>query len=129
MAEPFRRLFARYPCDIPVDIRSLYNEARIAEGRIVNMSLGGARLDCSRPLERKVTYLFRVNWKKTNVDLSGQVVWTAPRNPLNPGFHQYGVQFNLTSNQESQLRALVERLRQLAEPPAGRDIMRDYWKR
>ncbi|HAM34892.1 MAG TPA: hypothetical protein DEB40_04825 [Elusimicrobia bacterium] len=127
MADPFRRLHARYPCDVPVTILSFLGNARLAEGRLVNLGVGGALLDCARPLEKKVPYLLRFPANISSLSLPGRVVWIAPRNPQNPQFHRYGVQFNLTSSQERILRALVERLRRALEQPEQPDFLRDYW--
>jgi len=128
MATPPRRLLARYPCDVPVEVFSFISEALVAQGRFINISVGGARFDGASPLERGVTYFFRLLWKKKPVELPGRVVWAAPHQPRNPKLREYGIQFNLIREQENLLRTLVESLRRLVQAPEERNIMRDYWK-
>jgi len=128
MPVPSRRVLARYPCDLPVDVHSFISEVRVTSGRLRNLSLGGAMLHCANPLERGVTYFFRFSWKDALLELHGRVAWTAARDPRDPGAHRYGVQLNLTWDQEQFLREVVESLRLAAPPPAARPAERDYWK-
>ncbi|MFA6004331.1 MAG: PilZ domain-containing protein [Elusimicrobiota bacterium] len=129
MASPFRRLYARYNCDVPVFILSFVTETKIAEGRFVNLSVGGALIDCAQPLEKHTAYLFELSWKDSRLALSGRIAWNAPRDPRNPKLLRYGVQFNLTSQQEDALRILVDKLRQETDRPQAGGFLRRYWNR
>ena len=125
MAAPARRALARYPCDIAVAVYAFIREVRAAQGRFINLSLGGALLRCTSPLGRGVTYFFRFSWGETLLELPGRVVWSGPRDPRRPEAHLYGIELNLTRDQEQFLRGLVESIKPAAPPP--RDLMRDYW--
>lgn len=122
---PSRRVLARYPCDLPVEVHSFLSGARVTSGRLRNLSLGGALLRCADPLGRGVTYFLRFSWKETALELPGRVAWTGPREP---GVHRYGIQLNLTRDQEVFLRGIVESLRQAAPPISPRQAARDYWE-
>ena len=124
MPGPSRRVLARYPCDLPVEVHAFLSEVRVAQGRFSNLNIGGALLRCAPPLERGVTYFFRFSWKETLLALPGRVARAAPHDPKEPGTRRYGIQFNLTRDQEQFLRGLVESLRLAAAP---RGAQRDYW--
>jgi hypothetical protein len=127
MAVPARRAQRRYPCDLPVDILSFAGELRVAQGRFSDLSIAGAMLVCADALDRGITYFFRLSWKEAPLKLPGRVVWAAPRDSQKPGVRRYGIQLNLTRDQEWRLRAMVESLR-LAAPQPARKVLHDYWK-
>jgi hypothetical protein len=109
--------------------RSIYSfatGAKIADGRLINISLGGALVNCAGVLEHRVTYVLKFAIKNRKLELPGRVAWDAPRDPRNPSFHRYGIQFNLTAGQEQPLRELMLTFKR---PPAPqpREFMRDYW--
>lgn len=126
MPWPPRRVLARYPCDLPVDVHSFMREVRVTGGRLSNLSIGGALIRCRDPLERGVAYFLRFSWKGTLLELSGRVAWVSPRAA---GERSYGIELQLTREQESFLRGVVESLRQEAPPPGARAPARDYWQR
>lgn len=121
---PSRRVLARYPCDLPVEVHAFLSGTRAAGGRLRNLSLGGALLQCADQLGRGVTYFFRFSWEGTPLALPGRVAWAGPSKA---GSRRYGIQFNLTRDQESFVRGIVEILRSAA-PPAPRRTARDYWE-
>ena len=129
MPLPYRRGLPRYPCDLPVDVHAFISGGLVTRGRFRDMSVGGTMLHCADPLSRGVTYFFRFHWKETPLEFPGRVAWAAPRDPKNPEARRYGVQLNLTRDQEQFLRGMVESLRLSAPPPAARRVQRDYWER
>jgi|GEM_PF-6807934 len=128
MSLPSRRGLARYPCDLPVEVHAFISAVRVTRGRFRNLSLEGALLHCEAPLERGVTYLFRFLWQETRLELTGRVAWAVPPDPRQPKARCYGVQLNLTRDQEQFLRGALESLRLAALPPKTSAAPRDYWE-
>lgn len=128
MADPLRRLHGRHALQTAVGVRSFSTGARVGEGMLVDIGLGGALLRIGAVLERRVTYVFAFSLDGPILELPGRVVRDGPRDPAKPGVRRYGIQFNLTTAQE---RALQTQLKAALRPPppARRDIMRDYWDR
>lgn len=109
-------------------MHSFSTSAKVGDGTLINVSLGGALINIAAVLERRVAYVFKFSLGGPRLELPGRVVWDGPRNPAQPRFHRYGIQFNLTSAQERVLQAQVKAL--IRPPPSPRrDIMRGYWDR
>jgi hypothetical protein len=128
MPDPLRRLHARHACATAVVVHSFSTGAKVADGMMVNISLGGTLIDIRAVLERRIAYILKFSLGGPILNLPGRVIWDGPRNLTDPRLYRYGIQFNLTTAQE---RALTAQLKVLIRPSQspGRDIMRDYWDR
>lgn len=132
MADPIRRSHARHPCDLPVQLMlGAVTGSPAGEGRLIDLSLGGGHLLCERELMRGTPYRLRVAAPDGPLELPFRVVREGSRGGKDaPKARRYGLVFNLSSDQERRLRALVDVVRRAPEPP-GQDrvdrSMRDYW--
>jgi hypothetical protein len=124
---PSRRIFARYPCDLPIEIHSPVTQARLAEARLLDLSMGGGAISCALALQRTIPYEFRFNWGRERLAVTGRVVWTGPLDKKTRMI-RYGVSFNVTPAQEALLKSLVDELRTKARPDDEDGKLRDYWK-
>ena len=98
-----RRAYSRFTCDLPVEIYSAVSQTKLADARLLDVSLGGGAVSCELKLRRSLPYEFRFNWGKERLSVTGQVVWTdVPR---------FGVAFDLSTAQERLLKSLVENLK------------------
>jgi len=52
MVDSQRRIFARSSCDIQAELHSSI-KGKVGEGRLIDIGLGGAQLQCQMPLQRK----------------------------------------------------------------------------
>lgn len=107
---PSRRVHSRFTCDLPVDVHSGASAAKLAEGRLVDLGMGGGAVAAPASLQRGATYEFRFNWGKERLAVMGCVAWTGPRAKEPPYAVKYGVSFSLTAQQERLLRTLVDKL-------------------
>ena len=120
MADMFRRSNARFPCDRPgVIFMGASSGRRVGEGRLLDASLDGAYLRCAGELHRGVPYRLLVDGADGPLEIPFRVAREGARGgPAAPGARHYGVNFNLTSDQERRLRALLDVLRRPAPPKA-----------
>ena len=126
MANLPRRSHERFPCDIPVAIHSAVTEAKIAEARFLDLSMGGTLVRVETLLQKRVPYQFRFSWENHRLRVMGRVAWEAERDPKNPAWHHYGISLTLSTRQEEFFKRLIDRLR-LENREERRDFMRDYW--
>jgi hypothetical protein len=105
---PSRRVHARFSCDLPVEIYSGASAAKLADARLLDLSLGGGAISTPLSLQRGGVYEFRFNWGKERLTVMGRVMWAQAG--------KFGVSFDLTPAQEHLLRALVDKLRGQALP-------------
>ena len=125
MAEISRRQFARFSCNVPVELFPAGSRTRLGEAMFLDLSVGGALLETAIPLERGVAYDFRISWNKAFHRLGGRVAWEIGSGPK-AKTRKYGISFNLTTDQEKQLRVMIDALRRDGEPKQGRSL-KDYW--
>lgn len=108
--DPSRRRHSRFECDLPVEIYSARSQQKLADARLLDVSMGGGAVSCEVSLRRDHPYEFRFNWGKERLSVTGKVVWTGrPEKPEVPA--RFGVNFDLTEAQENLLTGLVEKLR------------------
>ncbi len=100
---PSRRVHARFACDLPAEIYSGSSSAKLADARLVDLSMGGGAVVTPHHLQRSAVYEFRFNWGKERLTVMGRVLWSAPP-------ERFGVSFNLTPQQENLLKAVIEKL-------------------
>lgn len=125
MADISRRQFARFSCKVPVELFPAGSRTRLGEACFLDLSVGGALLETDFPLERGVAYDFRIIWNNGYQRLGGRVAWeigSAPKAKT----RKYGISFNLTTDQEKQLRVMIDGVRRDGEPKQGRSL-KDYW--
>jgi hypothetical protein len=126
MAKPSRRVHARYPCDMPAALYSPMSSKKLADVRVLDLSMGGASVEVPLQLQKGVPYELRMEWERTEFHLTARVAWTMPPNPKKPKENRFGLSFNLSTQQEALLKILVDRLRQ-DHWPERKDASRDYW--
>lgn len=102
-----RRAHSRFSCDLPVEIYSAKSQQKLADARLLDVSMGGGAVSCDLALRRDHPYEFRFNWGKERLSVTGKVVWTANGAKASDRF---GVSFDLTEAQENLLKALVQKL-------------------
>lgn len=118
---PSKRLYARYPCDWPATVHS-GRGVKLAEGRLHNLSQGGAAFEAPAALERGVSYLLRFQ----GIELGARVTWIGPRDPKDAARRRYGLQFVITTQQEALLKPILDGLRRALQKE-GPESPRDYW--
>ncbi|MDE2491411.1 MAG: PilZ domain-containing protein [Elusimicrobia bacterium] len=129
MADIARRSHSRVHCDRPVEVfHGAATGAKLADGRLLNMSLSGAYLSLAAELKRTTPYRLRVDAGDGPLEMPFRVVREGARGK--DGRRGYGVVFNLTAEPERRLRRLLDQLRR-RPPDAGEDrrerTLRDYW--
>jgi hypothetical protein len=128
MAQPFRRAHARIKCDRPVGVMSgAASGRRLAEARMLNISIVGAYLRVALELKRATAYRLVLETPDGPLELPCRV---ARAGPAGPDGRHYGMVFNLTGDQERRLRGVLDFLARRAptEQEARLDrTMRDYW--
>ena len=102
--QPHRRANSRYACDLPIEIYSARSQTKLADARLLDLSLGGGAVSCELVLRRAHPYEFRFNWGKERLSVTGSVVWEGQAG-------RFGVTFDLTSAQEHLIKTLVEKLK------------------
>jgi len=107
---PPRRLFARFPCDLPVEIFSPVSQTKLADARLFDVGMGGGNVSSDFNLQRATAYEFRMRFGKEQLAVLGRVVWSAPTDRREPGSNRYGVTFSLTASQEAVMAGLVAHL-------------------
>ncbi|HAZ07764.1 MAG TPA: hypothetical protein DCZ01_04395 [Elusimicrobia bacterium] len=137
MVEPIRRAHARIPCDKPAQVfRGSVKGGLLCEARLLNLSLAGCYVRLRRPLEKGTSYRLKVTGPQGPVDLPCRMVREGPRQTAKDQKDQvefnYGMLFNLTSDQEMLLRGILDVLRR--EPLSAKEerlerSLRDYWAR
>jgi Tfp pilus assembly protein PilZ len=125
MAKSSRRVHARYPCDVPVEVFSPVSAKKLADGRLLDLSMGGGSLETVLRLQKGVLYELRLDWLGQPMKLPARVAWVAPV-AAKATARRFGMSFNLTTAQESVLKLIVDRLR-TEQFPQDRGIARDYW--
>lgn len=124
MADPARRQHQRFPCDLAVEVLA-GNGAKIADGRLKDLGMGGGMLDCPKPLQRGVSYEVAVpRGKILKQRFPARVAWEG-KPDLKTKRYLYGLAFVLTVKQEGQLKLLVDEIRQGLW--SGDAPTRDYW--
>lgn len=98
-----RRAHNRFSCDLPVEIYSARSQTKLADARLLDVSMGGGAVSCELALRRSLPYEFRFNWGKERLAVTGSVVWAQREG-------RFGVSFDLTEAQENLLKSLVEKL-------------------
>lgn len=126
MAKPFRRIHARFPCDLPVEIHSPVAGQKLMTARLTNIGMGGAQVETEISLQRGVPYEFRLVWFKPAIKVLARVAWEAPADPKRPKSRRYGVSFSLTTQQEQAFKPLIDQLRS-DHWPKDEKTARDYW--
>ncbi len=128
MGEPFRRTHARVKCDRPVGILSgAASGRRIAEARLLNISLVGAYVLVGRELQRGTAYRLVLETPDGPLEIACRV---ARAGPAGPHGRHYGLVFNMTVDPERRLRGVLDLLARHA-PTAKEErlerTLRDYW--
>jgi hypothetical protein len=113
MADMFRRSHGRVPLDRPaVVFMGASAGRRVGEARVVDASLDGAYLSFPGALQRGVPYRLLIDGVDGPLELPFRVAREGPRGGLKaPDLRHYGVNFNLTTDQERELRRLLDALR------------------
>lgn len=108
---PSRRTHARFACDLPVEVYSPLDSAKLGDARLLDLSMGGGAVRGELKLRTRQPYEFRFNWGAERLSVLGQVVWAAEEPAARSREARFGVRFSLTAQQESLLRSLVGRLK------------------
>ena len=132
MADAIRRSHARIPCDLPIELfLGASAGGLLGAGRLLNVSLSGAYLSFAGELRRGTPYRLRVDGPDGLIVLPCRVAREGPRAGAKaPGARQYGLIFNLSTDQERALRRLVDLLRRqpASDKESGLDrSLRNYW--
>ena len=128
MADAFRRAHARVKCDRPVEVLAgAASGRRLAQARMLNVSLSGAYVLIGRELDRGTPYRLHLETPDGVLELPCRV---ARAGAAGPAGRHYGLVFNLTADQERRLRAVLDLLARRA-PTAKEErlerTLRDYW--
>ena len=121
MKQPFRRQHERFACDIPVTL--VASGARVGEGALLDIGLGGAALRTSVCLQRGTLYEIFLVRDKQKIRLPFRVAWEgAARGQA----LRFGLSFVLTTAQEKLYRRLIDDIRRALDKDGG-TVLRDYW--
>lgn len=105
-----RRVYARYSCDITVEVWSHSPRQRLGRGRLLNIGMGGGLIELGVELKREVPYVFELIQGTLKMALSGRIARVHPqKSPSSP--HRYGISFDLTPSQEKRMKAAIEKRR------------------
>lgn len=108
-----RRIYERVKCELWVAISVPGAKNRPAEGRFLNLGMGGAYLNCAAKLEKNIVYDFQIG----RLLLSGHIARL--HGPEKRNTWNYGVNFVLTAKQETQLKMGLDALRQAQSKPSS----------
>jgi hypothetical protein len=120
------RFHQRFQCDILVDVYSPAHRTKYAEGRIVDIGVGGVGVDLLYVLAKNAPYEFRFKFEERDLRLTGRVAWEGPRDPKKKKAHRYGIAMNMSVDQEAQVRIIIDRIRH-KQMPSEEGRLRNYW--
>ncbi|MFA6315846.1 MAG: PilZ domain-containing protein [Elusimicrobiota bacterium] len=121
-----KRVYARYACDLPAAVWGGDHPARIGNGRVHDISMGGILLHCPMELKKGTIYRFQIAWNNAVLTVAGQVARAASEGGSRG--NQYGVSFTLSAKTQNSLKTLVEALRlKSAKPPVAEEKIKWYW--
>jgi len=90
-----RRKAPRTSSNVPLDIYDPKGQMIVGEGRFVDMSVRGARMESRKPLKAKASVrLHVVPSGKPVLELSGKVVWARKKT----AGYEYGIRFSAPEN-------------------------------
>ncbi|MBI5211462.1 MAG: PilZ domain-containing protein [Elusimicrobia bacterium] len=121
-----KRVFERFPCDLPVTVWAQDGKTRAAEGRLRNLSMGGGLVECGSNLQRAALYFFRIGQGAAAATLSGRVARVIREGSVRS--NQYGITFTLGAKQQGWIKATIDQLRtRNAKAPIADNKIKWYW--
>lgn len=122
-----RRIHARYPCDLPVEVWPAGAKRAQGRGRLLNIGMGGGLLETSLHLDKKTSFAIVITQGKSRFAMNCRLARAQPEARSGALLH-YGLSFTLTMEQEHKLKVAVEKRRAAAaKSPADDDKMKWFW--
>ncbi|MBI4676767.1 MAG: PilZ domain-containing protein [Elusimicrobia bacterium] len=121
-----KRVYERFSCDLRVAVWSYDARTRVGVGRLRNLSMGGAFLECVMGLEKGALYHFQIARGNIPIVVAGHVARVIRVGSIRS--NQYGISFTLGAKQQNLLKAIIDPMRARAAKPAVDDEkVKWYW--
>lgn len=122
-----RRIHARYPCDLAVEVWSIDDKRRRGRGRLLNIGMGGGLLETSLPLEKNTPFAIVIIQGQARFAMNSRLARAQPE-ARSGALNHYGISFILTKEQENKLKTAVEKRRVAGvKSPADDNKMKWFW--
>lgn len=121
-----KRVYARYACDLPAAVWSEDARVRVGTGRVADISMGGALLDCPMLLQKGKVYRFQITSNNSVLVVAGRLVRVAGEGRSRG--NQYGIAFTLGAKTQNLLKTIITPLREKPPKPViPEEKAKWYW--
>ena len=93
---------------MPAALYTPSSDSFVGTARLTDIGLGGAMIETSVPVLRRVPYELRWEWRGQAMKATGRVAWEK----AGGNAHRYGLSLATTSEQERLIRRMIDDLRQ-----------------